>query len=100
MKLGRNKSVRMEEGHSWPYSLSVYFVGVPDGNCHAIRVMDATSLNVVALTSLINDYRNGFWCILSLIQFHPAQIMDITGIHMSAVTFWSRKDNDVSLALG
>lgn len=81
--------IKMEEENARPYSLSVYFVALTEDNRHAIRVMDGTSLNVVAPTSLVSDYKNGLWWTLHYNCSVRLKLMDITGIHVSAVAFRS-----------
>jgi hypothetical protein len=83
--------VKTEDECAQPYSLSVYFVGLTAENRHVIRVMDGTTLNVVAPTTLVNAYENGIWWTLHYNCSVRLKLMDIKGIHVSAVAFSSRK---------
>lgn len=46
---------------SKPYALSMYFVAERKDNRHAIRVMDGTTFQVVAPTTLVKKYTKGVW---------------------------------------
>ena len=76
------------------YSLSIYFVASHPGNQHAIRVMDGETYNVIAPTALIEDYEGGVWWTLHTDR--PSirlKMMDIEGIHISAVAFATHLSN-------
>jgi hypothetical protein len=81
--------VKVEDGYAQPYSLSVYFVGLTDDNRHAIRVMDGSTFNVIAPTTLVSDYMNGLWWTLHYSTSVRLKLMDLRGIHVSAVAFRS-----------
>jgi len=75
------------------YFLSVYFVAVRPGNKHAIRVMDGETYDVIAPTTLIEDYEGGVWWTLETNRSVRLKMMDIEGIHISAVAFSTNLDS-------
>jgi alpha-L-rhamnosidase len=77
------------KNHQGPLSISVYFVAKSDKNQHAIRVMDGKTLNVIAPTSLITDFKGGVWWTLQYDSSVRLRLMDVQGIHFSAVAFSS-----------
>lgn len=70
-----------------PYSLSIYFVATGNESRHAIRVMDGTTFNVIAPTTLVEDYAGGIWWTLHYDRSVRLKMMDIKGIHLSAIAF-------------
>jgi hypothetical protein len=69
------------------YFLSIYFVAIRPENKHAIRVMDGDTLDVIAPTTLIDDYTGGVWWTLRTDRSVRLKMMDIEGIHLSAISF-------------
>eukprot|EP00536_Pseudo-nitzschia_multiseries_P005357 jgi/Psemu1/285715/fgenesh1_pg.100_\ len=70
-----------------PYALSLYMVGMRPGNRHAIRVMDASTLEVIAPTTIVEDYTGGVWWTLHYDRSVRLKMMDIEGVHVSAIGF-------------
>lgn len=70
-----------------PFQLSAYLVAKTSENRHAVRVMDAETLNVIAPTTMISDYEGGVWW---TVQYHKSirlRFLDILGIQISALAF-------------
>ena len=70
------------------YRLSVYCVSTLHHEKFAIRVMDLTTLNVIAPTKMIGDHHGGVWWTLT--SYTPSvrlRIMGIYGMHISAIAF-------------
>jgi len=72
---------------SLQYSLSIYFVAARNENRHAIRVMDGDTFNVIAPTTLVEDYTGGVWWTLHYDRSVRLKMMDIEGIYLSAIAF-------------
>ena len=68
-------------------SISIYFVAKSDQNKHAVRVMDGTSFDVIAPSSLITDFKNGVWWTLRYSKSVRLRLMNVKGIHLSAIAF-------------
>ncbi|KAL3920723.1 MAG: hypothetical protein SGILL_003117, partial [Bacillariaceae sp.] len=78
-----------EEHIGMSYSLSVYSVAESSENSHAIRVMDGSTLNVVAPTPLIKEYTKGVWWTMHYNKSIRLKVMDVKGIFVSALGFQS-----------
>jgi alpha-L-rhamnosidase len=69
------------------YSISLYCVGTNEK--FAVRVLDLDTLNVIAPTAMISDYKNGVWWSLKYDNSVRLRLMSIYGVHISAVAFSS-----------
>jgi hypothetical protein len=69
------------------YYLSIYFVASRAGNRHAVRVMDGETYDLIAPTTLIKDYQGGLWWTLRTDRSVRLKMMDVEGIHLSAIAF-------------
>ena len=82
--------LQSQSQHLSYYFLSIYFVAVRPENKHAIRVMDGDTYDVIAPTTLIEDYMGGVWWTLRTSIDRSSvrlKMMDIDGIHLSAIAF-------------
>jgi alpha-L-rhamnosidase len=69
------------------YKLSLYCVAKTDREQFAIRVMDLSTLNVVAPTKMIEKHQNGVWWTVEYESSIRLRIMGIYGMHISALAF-------------
>lgn len=69
------------------FSVSVYFVAKSKSNRHAISVMDGDTLNLIAPTTLLEDFEGGVWWTVHYNNSLRLKLMDVKGIHLSAVGF-------------
>jgi hypothetical protein len=69
------------------FTLSIYSVGNSNNNRHAIRAMDLDTFNVIAPTTLIDNYTEGVWYTIRYNKSIRLKFMDIKGIYISAVAF-------------
>jgi hypothetical protein len=69
------------------FALSIYSVGNSNNNRHAIRAMDLDTFNVIAPTTLIDNYTEGVWYTIRYNKSIRLKFMDIKGIYISAVAF-------------
>jgi len=69
------------------FCLSVYFVATSDEKRHIIRSMDLNNLNVIAPTTLIQNYTNGVWWTLRYNESVRLRLLDIYGLSISAIGF-------------
>ena len=65
-----------------PVLLSLYFVARSDAHKHAIRVMDYHTLDLVAPTTLIQNYTSGIWWTLSTERAVRLRLSNILGIRL------------------
>ena len=72
-----------------PFSISVYFVAKSPRNQHAIRVMDWDTLDVIAPTTLMKDFEGGIWWTVRYSKSIRLRLLDVKGIHLSAIAFAS-----------
>ena len=69
--------------------ISLYFVARSDAHKHAIRVMDYHTLDLIAPTTVIQNYTNGIWWTLSTERAVRLKLSNILGIRLSAIAFTS-----------
>lgn len=83
-----------KNGDKEQYKLSVYCVAIHPQEAFAIRVMDLSSLNVIAPTRMIDHHGKGVWW---TVEYHSSirlRIMGIYGMHISALAFSRSKKKE------
>lgn len=75
--------------HSWSdyYFMSLYCVGNTTHAKQAFRPMDLDTLNVIGQTTTVTDQRNGVWWTLRYNRSVRIRVINMQGLHISAVTF-------------
>lgn len=74
--------------------ISLYFVGKLITDKFAIRVMDLNTLNIVAPTSAIENYTEGVWWTLHYSGSLRLRLMNMQGLHLSAIAFSIKSYNN------
>jgi len=87
-----------KEGLPAAYKLSLYCVANTEDEQFAIRVMDLTTLNVIAPTLMIDKHQQGVWWTVEYDKSLRLRIMSVYGMHISAVAFSSSKPKGIQFA--
>ncbi|CAB9527386.1 Inherit from bactNOG: domain protein [Seminavis robusta] len=80
-------SVHKDKDKAMRYKLSLYCVAKTEHEQFALRVMDLSTLNVIAPTKMIDKHSKGVWWSVEYDSSVRLRIMGIYGMHISAVAF-------------
>ena len=75
------------KGGGIPVFLSLYFVAKSNETKHVVRVMDLDTLNVIAPTTLIEDFEDGVWWTMHYDRSVRLRLVDLKGLRISALAF-------------
>lgn len=86
----RNENIILDverENGSTSFQMSIYSVAQDEVEKHAIRAMDLRSLNVIAPTGFVSEYKDGVWWTIDYDGSMRLRIMGIDHARISAVAF-------------
>ena len=75
------------KGDEKHFHLSAYFVAKSNETKHVVRVMDLDTLNVIAPTTLIEDFEDGVWWTMHYDRSVRLRLVDLKGLRISALAF-------------